>query len=603
MVNLEFNKEIMRTLLLQLLLVLIIVTKLSAQASLSEDFEAYSNGDLITIISSDWKLWPKGTDTHVTTEKAATGTKSLKLVGGKLTDLYYPFKRRFTAGAIQFSMDLFVPEGSNGYFSFQGNELPGQVWSMECYLDKDGFFRLVEGGVKLMRNAYPQDEWFTISVDINFDNHLWRFYINDACVGSYIQDEAPRQSIASLALYPNDANSIFYVDNISFEHQGMANEILSPKYDASLVEIYDGELDNNLAIESSIAGINGTEQKLKFLLENQGTEIITNLELELETQGQSAIHSFELNLPSGSDTVVTLEDKLTYEGKQTASLLFTKINGLADESSCNNYAQIGLHGYELHPDKKVWIEEATGTWCGWCPRGEVYLKMLSEKYPDNLVLVAVHKDDPMEVVPWIGVSGSRNAEEAKGLQKHVRSFPSAFVARDSTIDPMRVEQLFLESATRAPLVLLSHSAKWDSQTRELAVTVTADLKGAVPDELKLIVGLTEDKVKGEGSKWAQKNFYANNQRGPMGGFELLPASIPGSEMVYNHVAKLLLTPFEGEVIRRDAFDPKGSTIVRTYKHRIPGEWYLENMNIVSGLIIGAQMDNANKTTIAEALGK
>lgn len=105
---------------LQLLFTLILLSDLSAQASLSEDFESYNDGDLITIISEDWKLWPLGTDSNVTSEEAASGNNSLKLVGGKKTDLYYPFKRRFTAGSIQFSMDIMVPEDGNGYFSLQG---------------------------------------------------------------------------------------------------------------------------------------------------------------------------------------------------------------------------------------------------------------------------------------------------------------------------------------------------------------------------------------------------------------------------------------------------------------------------------------------------
>jgi len=53
-------------------------------------------------------------------------------------------------------------------------------------------------------------------------------------------------------------------------------------------------------------------------------------------------------------------------------------------------------------------------------------------------------------------------------------------------------------------------------------------------------------------------------------------------MVYNHIAKLLLTPFSGESLQVNAFQPESVTIPRVYIHRIPNDWNLENMNVVSG---------------------
>ena len=50
--------------------------------------------------------------------------------------------------------------------------------------------------------------------------------------------------------------------------------------------------------------------------------------------------------------------------------------------------------------KKILIEEATGTWCLWCPRGEVYAKEIAKTYPDDVILVSVHGNDPMEHEPY-----------------------------------------------------------------------------------------------------------------------------------------------------------------------------------------------------------
>lgn len=71
----------------------------------------------------------------------------------------------------------------------------------------------------------------------------------------------------------------------------------------------------------------------------------------------------------------------------------------------------------MHPDKKVWVEEATGTWCGWCPRGEVYMNYLYAKYPEHFVGIAVHQKDPMECKDWIGQQGMRKPYGYGGEKK------------------------------------------------------------------------------------------------------------------------------------------------------------------------------------------
>jgi len=521
---------------LLLLFSVLLISNLSAQASLSEDFEAYNDGDLITIISEDWKLWPKGTDSPVTSEEAASGKNSLKLVGGKNTDLYYPFKRRFTAGAIQFSMDLLIPEKSNGYFSLQA-----------------------------------------------------------------------RQSIASLALWPDGEGSVFYVDNISFEHQGTAKN-MTFLYDGAIEEILDV---NSELTKTTFAGINGEELALSCTIENIGEEQINSFSLSVDADGRTTDQEYKVNLPAGLDTTVTLDQSLTYDGDKSASITLTKINGVADENLCNNNKQFEFRGFTMHPAKKVWIEEATGTWCPWCPRGEVYMTYLSENYPHNFVGIAVHNRDPMETEDWIGEYGkpgkfglgnNKKDKTATGLSQYLRGFPSVLIDRTEVMDPSLLAIAFLEYASQEPQATLTHSAVWNEQSRELEVVITTDFNSSIVDEAKLVVGLTEDKLSGTGPDWAQQNNFAGGANGKMGGYEIKRGPVPAEEMEYNDVARHLFTPFDGEAMQRDAFKQEGSSIVRTFTHRIPGDWNLKNMHIVSALIIGdSGVHNAQKTSVEEAV--
>lgn len=591
---------------ISLLATLFLFSNLSAQASLSEDFESYNDGDLISIATDDWKIWKGGTDTPVSSEEASSGKNSLKLEGGKKTDVYFPFNKRFTAGSLQFSMDLFIPEGSNGYFSFQGEEQVGMIWSMQCYLDNNSFFRMVDDTQVKLQNMYPQDQWFTISVDVNFDNHLWRFYIDGECVGSYIQENETRQSIASLALYPEGEKALFYVDNIKLDHTGKA-KALKLNNDASISGVVDPNRTLGHNSLSNFVGLNGEERTFGCTITNMGEKKIKNFELSLQTEKETTSQKFNIDLPVGADTMVILDQALVLNGNQSATITIDKVNGKEDENSCNNSFPIELKGYDLHPDKKVWVEEATGTWCGWCPRGDVYMNYLSEKYPDHFVGIAVHQNDPMELPGWIGNVGgrgrSKKAQSSIGLGNYIQGFPSAVIERTETMDPLELELAFLRHVSQAPEVTMTHASSWNEKSRELELTVSTNVASTVSGEVKLVVGLTEDKVQGDGMEWGQMNYYSGGARGEMSGYELQPSKIPGDEMVYNHVARMLVTDYEGESLHlHDSVDD--STVVKTYTLKIPKDWSIENMHVVSAVSVGSDVIyNAQKTSIVESIGQ
>src|SRR4051812_47079920 len=41
-------------------------------------------------------------------------------------------------------------------------------------------------------------------------------------------------------------------------------------------------------------------------------------------------------------------------------------------------------------NRHVMLEEFTGAWCGWCVRGSLAIHNLDEKYPGQVIPVAVH---------------------------------------------------------------------------------------------------------------------------------------------------------------------------------------------------------------------
>lgn len=75
--------------------------------------------------------------------------------------------------------------------------------------------------------------------------------------------------------------------------------------------------------------------------------------------------------------------------------------------------------------RTVVMEEFTGTWCGWCPRGMVAIDVLSEEYGDKFIPIAVHSGDNMVDNSFNGVLS--NFSDG--------SFPSCVLNRVVRCDP------------------------------------------------------------------------------------------------------------------------------------------------------------------------
>ena len=91
-----------------------------------------------------------------------------------------------------------------------------------------------------------------------------------------------------------------------------------------------------------------------------------------------------LNIPA-------INEKGTYE----MILTLDKVNGVDNESPSGANANVIV--LSSVPKHRALLEEYTGTWCGYCPRGFVGLEKLAELYPDDYVLVSYHNGDDMEI--------------------------------------------------------------------------------------------------------------------------------------------------------------------------------------------------------------
>lgn len=552
------------------------------QISFSDDFEAYDEGAYLGQSSADWTTWsnaPGGAeDVRIVSDQAYSGTNSIYFNGsgqGGPADVILPFGGKHTSGQFNMSLAMFVVDGRTGYFNFQGETTPGTTWTMNVNFQNDGSLVVDDGVGEKIRAKYPIGQWFELEIDVNLTNNVWKFVVNGACVGSYASEQ---NYLASCDLFPLGTSS-FYVDDVSYDYQSEADA--------------PATLDMGIAGELvGAGGIVGTERHLTANITNNGTEVIHTFDISLSSGSLSDDFNFEnMSIQPGETVEVDLGSYTFQEDVNEMLITASNINGNStDGDDCNNRLNPVFISAVPAPGKRVVVEEGTGTWCGFCPRGTVFMEAMEEKYPDHFVGIAVHNrtTDPMLVPEYdagMGLSG----------------YPGAKVNRGADVDPSDIELPILQSIQDAPLGTMEIGAQFDEMTRELKVSVKTTINSNTSVDYHIAVPITENNVSGTESGYAQANYYANNALGPMGGYENLPDPVPASQMVYHQVARAILGGFDGAVLETGNMST-GDAKILNFSYTVPMDYDLQNMYINSLLILpNGRVDNGYKISVSDAI--
>lgn len=557
----------------------------TAQVSFFDDFESYTDGEYLGPQSDKWTTWSSkdGTteDTKITSVKAASGTKSIffssTASGGGPQDVVLPFSDAYTDGIFKLGMKLFIDAGNTAYFNLQAEKVIGTTWAIDVNFNADGSVALTGGGANLAGGKFPQGEWFTFEISGNISANLWSASVNGASVGTY---SLASNKVASIDIYPANANALFYVDDFYYSHEAYV-----PK-------------PNDIGISGvSVApkDLTGSKAPLGVKLTNLGANTADNVEIEFAygaITGKKTITGF--NLASLETKTVNFDEELTVLSGSNPIQVSAKLVGSDDDDVANNASSSAVVGVTPAEDKLVIAEEATGTWCGWCPRGAVMLDRLSKKYPDYFIGIAVHNNDPMVVAEYD--TGIRGLSGFTG-------FPSATVGRTAIIDPLAIESNFFSRIAEAPKSVIKVGASYDESTRKMLVSPKITFKANASGSYKMAVVIVEDSVRGTASGYAQANYYSGGGNGPMGGYENLPSTIPASQMTYNHVARVLAGGFKGTALPKTSYK-KDDVVYTNFEITLPAGINVENIHIVpilfapSGLI-----DNGAKATLEEAVAE
>jgi hypothetical protein len=378
-------------------------------------------------------------------------------------------------------------------------------------------------------------------------------------------------------------------------------------YNLDYVYFDDIVLFTPFATDAALTAINlpsyvavGDQASLTGKVKNLGTSNVTSFDVSYTVDGGAPVvyPVTGINLALGESYDFTHGTPLIFNdpGSYLINVGILNVNGGADLNPENDTASTHVGAVPWLPEKKVFCEEATGTWCGWCVRGICYMNYMAETYPDTWIGVAVHNGDPMVDPAYDGAIPS--------IIPNFPGYPSGTIDRVGDYwDPQDFEQGYLQQIDAiSPGAVDIVNFSWDPVSRDVTFDVEAQFCIDVYNELRLGAVIIEDSVWGTASGYNQANYYAGGGYGVMCGFELLPGTIPAAQMHYDHVARAILdTPYgtAGSIPQPALAGPVYS---HTYTYNIPTTWVFEKLQFISLLMDNTTGGILNANNVAYWLG-
>ena len=299
--------------------------------------------------------------------------------------------------------------------------------------------------------------------------------------------------------------------------------------------------DATVSANPELTTLVNTKQKYPFYITNNSAKPITQITYSISVDGENgAEKSLDLSSPIESMETASIPYTTAFEddGVHTVELNISKVNGNTNinKQSSAAYSIIAL---EKSADRVSVVEEQTGTWCGWCPRGHVALDLLNKQLGDKVVTLAGHFTNGESQVDPMNILGDNITSQAEAyadyglIALYVSSllggggFPGAMFDRVVAADPYvganttkgkngtyeygatdLVNLLKEENPSEADF---SMTASWaDDKNTDIKVDLTTTFNynrfGSFPYGVAFV--LSENGMTGKGATWKQLNYYS-----------------------------------------------------------------------------------------------
>lgn len=299
--------------------------------------------------------------------------------------------------------------------------------------------------------------------------------------------------------------------------------------------------DATVSANPELTTLVNTKQQYPFYITNNSAKPITQITYSISVDGvNGAEKSLDLSSPIESMETASLPFTTAFEdeGVHSVELKVSKVNGNnnINKQSSAAYSIIAL---EKSADRVSVVEEQTGTWCGWCPRGHVALDLLNKQLGDKVVTLAGHFTNGESQVDPMNILGDNITSQAEAYADYgwvamsVSSmlggggFPGAMFDRVVAADPYvganttkGKNGTYEYGATDLVNLLkegnpseadFSMTASWaDDKNTDIKVDLTTtfnyDRFGSFPYGVAFV--LSENGMTGKGATWKQLNYFS-----------------------------------------------------------------------------------------------
>ena len=238
------------------------------------------------------------------------------------------------------------------------------------------------------------------------------------------------------------------------------------------------------------------------------------------------------------------------------------------------------------PNKKVTYEEETGTWCGWCVRGMIWMDSMKNNpaYSSHVELIAVHDGDAMTFSNY-DAGAQNNTYNTYFPNNAFPGFPSIEVDRLAIYDPQDMFAVYPNYINNFGLADISVNSTIAGTTA--TIVAQTHFAQALTSGYNLALVVTEDSV--HNSSYNQENYYSGQTNTgnyvlptvDNYNFHTLSSPVPGNLMYFPDVARTIIfyQGVPGSIIFPVASD---TTESYTFHYSIPAG---DNKNHMKAIIL------------------
>lgn len=224
--------------------------------------------------------------------------------------------------------------------------------------------------------------------------------------------------------------------------------------------------------------------------------------------------------------------------------------------------------------KKVLVEDETGTWCGYCPRGRTVSEDIEASYP-NAIAVANHEGDGFQVTYSHNIDADMNTYGYPGgmVDRKLYSGQTTVCMATNFWKSKTANQLL----STTPLGVSVYTS-YNTSTRQMTATVYVNVYSAASGDMRISCVLVEDSIVNASDP--QSNYMGNgcSSPDPTSPWYNYPCSI--SNYIQRDVVRTNLAPDWGTTGVIPASVTSGQSYAQSYSFTLPASWSAKNVSVV-----------------------